>query len=129
MTLIQKAEDSVCAARILTENELYGFAISRAYFSMLYVAQAFLLGEGLLVPKPEMVIEKFVGYFIRPRRLPADYHRYLVEAHDKRRIADYETEPNFTQAAALEHIHHAQAFLDLAATHLGKLVAKTYCEC
>jgi uncharacterized protein (UPF0332 family) len=129
MTFIHKAEDSLRAARILVENGLYGFAISRAYFSMLYVAQAFLLGEGLLVPKPEMVIEKFEGYFIRPRRLPAVYHQYLMNAHDKRHIADYDTEPEFTQTDALEHINHAQAFLALAATYLGKLATKGYCEC
>ncbi len=42
--LLNKAKDSLNAAGLLTEKDFYDFAISRAYYSMYYIAEAFLLG-------------------------------------------------------------------------------------
>ncbi|MEW6378168.1 MAG: HEPN domain-containing protein [bacterium] len=45
--LLQKSQESLRAARLLAEQGFYDFAVSRAYYAMFYVAEAFLLGEGL----------------------------------------------------------------------------------
>jgi uncharacterized protein (UPF0332 family) len=45
--LLKKAKNSLDAARLLVERGFYDFAVSRAYYAMFYVAEAFLLGEGL----------------------------------------------------------------------------------
>jgi len=41
--LLDKAERSLSAARLLLDQEHHDFAISRAYYAMFYVLRAFLL--------------------------------------------------------------------------------------
>lgn len=36
--LLQKAKDSLRAAQLLADQDLYDFAVSRAYYAMFYVA-------------------------------------------------------------------------------------------
>lgn len=43
-----KARDSVHAARLLRSDNLYDFAISRAYYTMFYIAQAFLESDSAI---------------------------------------------------------------------------------
>ena len=45
--LITKAVDSVRAAELLARDGYYGFAVSRAYYAMFYIAEAMLLEHGL----------------------------------------------------------------------------------
>jgi uncharacterized protein (UPF0332 family) len=49
--LLLKAGESIEAAKILMREGFGGFAASRAYYSMFYVAQSFLEGEGLSFSK------------------------------------------------------------------------------
>ena len=41
--LVQKAQDSLRAAKLLEAEGLADFAVSRAYYAMFYIAEAFLL--------------------------------------------------------------------------------------
>ena len=42
-----RAEASIEAARLLASGRFHNFAVSRAYYAMLYAAEALLLEEGL----------------------------------------------------------------------------------
>ena len=44
--LLVQARDSLAAARILDAQRYHGFAASRAYYTMFYVAEALLLVNG-----------------------------------------------------------------------------------
>jgi uncharacterized protein (UPF0332 family) len=112
--LIAKAQDSLKAARILANQELYDFAISRAYYTMFYIAEAFLLSEGLSFNKHSAVIAKFGEYFARTNRVSNFYHRYLIQAQQSRILADYDASINATEEEALEQIFRAEQFVDLA---------------
>jgi len=49
--LLQKAQDSIRAAKLLSEDGLYDISVSRTYYAMFYVAEAFLeLAEKMLAP-------------------------------------------------------------------------------
>ena len=48
-TLLVRAEASIEAARLLASGRFHNFAVSRAYYAMLYAAEALLLEEGLAV--------------------------------------------------------------------------------
>lgn len=78
--LIEEARDSVEAAEILLQNLYPGYAASRAYYAMFYLAQAFLEGEGLAFSRHSAVIAAFGQHFARTGRVPAHYHKYLIEA-------------------------------------------------
>ena len=47
--LLVRAEASIEAARLLARGRFHNFAVSRAYYAMLYAAEALLLEEGLAV--------------------------------------------------------------------------------
>jgi uncharacterized protein (UPF0332 family) len=60
IALLRKAAESLRAAELLATNELFDFAASRAYYTMFYVAEAFLLNEGLTFSSHAAVISAFV---------------------------------------------------------------------
>ncbi|MEL6469893.1 MAG: HEPN domain-containing protein [Cyanobacteria bacterium J06623_4] len=112
--LVEKARESLKAAKILSDESMYGFATSRAYYSMFYIAQAFLLGEGLTFSSHAAVISSFGKTFAKTQRLPSKYHRYLIDAAQVRTDSDYSTARTITAGEAFENISHAEEFIKLA---------------
>jgi uncharacterized protein (UPF0332 family) len=112
--LLKKARDSLRAAGLLADQGMPDFAVSRAYYSILYVAQAFLLGKNLAFSKHSAVIAAFGQHFAKTGIVPAEFHRYLIECEHSRTVADYDTGPGLSAAHAREQIEHAEAFLKLA---------------
>lgn len=105
--LIEKADRSLQAARELNATGFAEFAVSRAYYSMFYIATAFLEGEGLAYSRHSAVIAAFGEQFARPRRIPPEYHRYLIDAERSRLRGDYNTDPNITTDEADQLIERA----------------------
>lgn len=116
--LFRKAQASLRGAKLLAEEELFDFAVSRAYYSMFYVAQAFLLGQGLSFSSHAAVISAFGREIARPGLVPVAFHRYLIDAQDLRSSADYNPDSGLAKADAVEQIALAQQFLDLAIQRL-----------
>jgi len=81
---IQKAQDSLRAARLLRENDLIDFAASRAYYAMFYVAEAFLIGRGLKFQKHGSLIAAFGQHFVKTGLIPAHFHQNLIKSYNKR---------------------------------------------
>jgi uncharacterized protein (UPF0332 family) len=117
--LLRKAGESLRAAQLLATNELLDFAASRAYYTMFYVAEAFLLNEGLTFSSHAAVISAFGRDFARTGRVPVEFHRYLIDAQDLRNQGDYDIDSAITESEANELISHAQQFLELAKRLLG----------
>ena len=115
--LINKARDSLKAARLLANEKLYDFAVSRAYYTMFYIAEAFLLGENLSFSKHSPVISKFGEYFARTGRIPPEFHRHLIQAEQSRIKADYDATSKATETEATEQIDRAEEFITLAENH------------
>ena len=88
--LLQKSQENILAAKLLSEKGLYDIAVSRAYYSMFYLAEAFLIGENLSFSKHAGVISKFGEIFARTGRVPTEFHRYLIQAQQSRTFADYD---------------------------------------
>jgi len=117
--LLRKAGESLRAAQLLATNELLDFAASRAYYTMFYVAEAFLLNKGLTFSSHAAVISAFGRDFARTGRVPVEFHRYLIDAQDLRNQGDYDIDSAITESEANELIGHAQQFLELAERLLG----------
>lgn len=119
--LLQKAQASLKAARLLADQALYDFAASRAYYTMFYVAEAFLLEEGLAFSKHAAVIATFGRRFAKTGRVPQEFHRYLIDGQDSRNVGDYDIRPGISEDEAAEQITHAEQFLELAERLIGPL--------
>jgi len=121
VALLSKTQDSIRGAKLLADAGLYDFAVSRAYYAMFYVAETFLLGQGLSFSRHSAVIVVFGERFAKPGIVPVEFHRYLIEGQDKRNVGDYQIGPGLTEVEAVEQIARAEQFLALAERLLGPL--------
>ncbi len=119
--LLQKARASLQAARLLASKGFYDFAVSRTYYTMFYVAEAFLLGDGLAFSKHSAVIAAFGQRYAKTGKVPQEYHRYLIEGAGSRNIGDYDITSTLSKDEAAEQMGHAEKFLELAEKHLGAI--------
>jgi uncharacterized protein (UPF0332 family) len=112
---VNKAEESLQAAQLLAGQGFYNFAVSRAYYTMFYIASAFLLSKGLSFSSHAGVISAFGQQFARTGLVPSEFHRYLIEGQDNRNIGDYDViGPGITETQALEQLTRAAQFIELA---------------
>jgi uncharacterized protein (UPF0332 family) len=116
--LLEKSRESLQAAQLLVDNNLSALAAARAYYVMFYIAEAFLLGEDLTFSSHSAVIAAFGRVFAKTKRLPVDYHRYLINAQEKRIEADYNLNPNITSKEAQRIIDEAKNMLDFAKNNI-----------
>jgi uncharacterized protein (UPF0332 family) len=112
--LLEKAQESLSAAELLASREYYDFAASRAYYSMFYLAEAFLLGEGSAFSKHSSVIASFGQWFAKTGLVPPQFHRYLIEAADSRNVGDYDLGQGLSKQDVELQINRAKEFLVLA---------------
>lgn len=87
--LINKAKESLLASQILADNELYNFAGARAYYTMFYIAEAFLWAKSMSFSSHSAVISAFGREIAKKGIVPKEFHRYLIDAQDKRTQGDY----------------------------------------
>lgn len=119
--LLQAARASVGAARLLLDGGFFGFSASRSYYAMFHVAQSFLEGIELAFSKHSATIAGFAQHFCQTGKVPAAFHRYLLDAHAVRHDGDYGPWDAVTKTMAEETLAHAEAFLDLAVRLIGPL--------
>ena len=112
--LVEQARESVSAARLLQQAGHHGFAASRAYYAMFYVAEALLLGKGLTFSKHSAVHAAFGEHFVKTGVVKADFHRALIRAMAVRHVGDYGGPDSVTPEEAEEQLKRAQDFLSLA---------------
>ncbi len=120
-SLIRKAHKSLQAAKLLLSNGMPDFAASRAYYTMFYVASAFLLGKGLSFSKHGSLIAAFGQHLVKIGEIDAKFHRRLIDAQDNRIIGDYSSTSSLTKTEAATIISQAEEFLVLAEQRLGAL--------
>jgi uncharacterized protein (UPF0332 family) len=117
--LVVQARDSLEAARLLLEAGYPGFAASRAYYSMFYVAEAVLLGKDLSFSKHGAVHAAFGEHFVKTGIVDASYHRYLIRAMAVRQAGDYAGPESVTADEARKQIARAEQFVAMAEEFLG----------
>ena len=118
--LLKMAIDSIRGARLLFNDELYGFSVSRAYYSMFYLVSAVLLTKDMNFSKHQAVVAAFGQHFIKTGIFKHKFHQYLVEAFEQRQIGDYEPMEEITKETAQKNIDRAEEFLVAVRVYLEK---------
>lgn len=111
--LLRKAKDSLQAAILLNQEGYPDFSASRAYYAMLYIAEALLLKKGLSLSSHAAVIAAFGKEFAKTGKIDVKFHRYLIDAQDFRNEGDYGVGPGVSREQADELIGWAKEFLNL----------------
>jgi len=118
--LVAKAKRFLNSAQSLLglgDNES---CVSRAYYAMFYVAEALLSEKGLRFRKHGGVHGAFGEHFAKTSELDPKYHRWLLEAFNKRITADYGVEAVVTPEEAGQLIEQAREFLQEAERYLSR---------
>ena len=119
--LIQKARESLSAARLLQGRSYYEFAAARAYYAMFYVAEACLLSRGLSFSSHSAVIAAFGQHFAKTNVLPPDLHRALIRGMEVRQLGDYDSPGRVTEEECAEQITRADRFIQIGEDYLNRL--------
>lgn len=117
--LLDKASRAVEAAQTLLRDGNADFAASRAYYAMFYVAEALLNEKGLHFRKHGGVHAAFGEQFAKSRLLDPKFHRWLLDAFDKRIQGDYGVEAIVTLDDVTQMIQQARDFLQEARHYLA----------
>jgi len=112
--LLEKAGRAMRAAEILLSGGDADFAAGRAYYAMFYVAEALLHERDLRSRKHSGVHALFGSTFAKPGLMDPKFHRWLLDAFDKRLLADYGIEAALTHDDAEWMIAQAREFLEAA---------------
>ena len=87
--LLEKARHAIRAAEILFREDESDSAAGRAYYAMFYTASALLAENSLHLAKHSGVHALFGEHFARPGRINPKFHRFILDAFDRRIQADY----------------------------------------
>ena len=107
---LDKAQRAVNAAVRLNDDDPE-FAMGRAYYAMFYAAEALFVEKGQRFRKHGAVHAAFGEQFVKSGVLDAKFHRWLLDAFDKRIQADYGVDVALTREDAAATIAQAAEFL------------------
>lgn len=107
----RRAKQSLRAAELLTRDECYPDAISRAYYAILHAAKAALFVHGVVVESHAAVRRMFGLHLIRSKEIEPEWSAYLVESLDDRLAADYDAEVSFSRKDAKQECRRTREFL------------------
>ncbi len=109
--LISKAVESLEAAKLLQDNQYFDYAVSRAYYTMFYLAEALLEEEAKNFSSHAAVISAFGRDFAKLGKVPREFHRFLIDAQSLRQTGDYGKFQAISEYQANQQIEHAEQFL------------------
>lgn len=116
--LLKKAKESIRAAELLNRQGFHDYSASRAYYAMLYIAQALLLSEDLSYSSHSAVQSAFGREFAKPGKLERKFHRWLIDAQDYRNQGDYGIQTHLNIETADKLCEWAHEFLASAQVYL-----------
>jgi len=118
--LIEKAKESLDAAKSLFDNGFYDFSVGRSYYAMFYTAEAVLLTKNLAFSKHSAVIAAFGKEFVKPAILPKKLREYMVSAFDMRQLGDYGAPGSVSEARAQSLIEETKEVIETIEGYLTR---------
>ena len=109
---LERAMQSIQAARQLTSGGYNDFAASRAYYAAFYAATAVLLSEGLDLSKHSAVIASIHQRFVKTGRLDIEHGKALNWLFELRGVGDYGGTAHVSRQEVEQAIEAAEKFLE-----------------
>ena len=109
---LERAEQSIQAARQLASSSFYDFAASRAYYAAFYAATAVLLHEGLEFSKHSAVIALIHQRFVKTGKLDKEQGKALNWLFELRSVGDYGGTAHVSRQEVEQAIEAAEKFLE-----------------
>jgi uncharacterized protein (UPF0332 family) len=108
---LERAEQSIQAARQLASGGYYDFAASRAYYAAFYAATAVLLSEELEFSKHSAVIASIHQRYVKTGKLSKEQGKSLNWLFELRNVGDYGGTAHVSRSQVEQAIQAAEGFL------------------
>ena len=109
---LERAVQSIQAARDLASTGYYDFAASRAYYGAFYAATAVLLSEGLESSKHSGVIAQIHQRLVKTGKLSKERGKDLNWLFELRGVGDYGGVAHVSRQQAEQAVEAAARFVD-----------------
>jgi uncharacterized protein (UPF0332 family) len=109
---LKRGDDSIQAAKELSDSGFHDFAASRAYYGAFYGATALLLNEGLDFSKHSGVIASIHQRFVKTGKLQKEQGKDLNWLFEIRNVGDYGSTAHVSPEQAKRAVQAAEKFLE-----------------
>lgn len=116
---LERAWESLEAARTLVEAEHFDDATSRAYYATFYAATAALLAEGVRFSKHVGVLNGVNLHFVKAGRLDSDLGRELSWLFELRLVGDYGETRHVEESEAKRALKTAERLVEALGRFAG----------
>ena len=118
--LLNLADESHEAAKVLIEKGIIRFSAAQSYYTIFYLAQAMLLSKGLTFSSHSAVVAAYGKEFARTGLLNPKYHRYIIDSQERRQTGHYGAENDkVTDEEAFESFQWAGEFMQTVKEYFG----------
>jgi len=117
--LLDYADESHKAAKVLIDSGFIGFSAAQSYYTMFYLTQALLLSKALKFSSHSAVIAAYGKEFSKTKLLDPKFHRHLIVAEERREDGHYGASENVSDEDALESFAWAEEFMQAVKEYLG----------
>ena len=108
---LERAEQSIQAAKEMADSGFYDFVASRAYYAAFYAATAVLLAEGMEFTKHSGVIASVHQRLVKTGKIDKEQGKELNWLFELRNVGDYGVTIHVSQQDAEKAIRVADSFL------------------
>jgi len=116
-----RAQESHEVAKVLLDKKFFGFSAAQSYYTMFYLVEALLLSKELKFSSHSATIATFGKEFAKTKLLDPKFHRYLIDAQDRREVGHYgNASEAVTPEDALESYQWADEFIQVIKEYLSK---------
>jgi uncharacterized protein (UPF0332 family) len=118
---MERARRDLQATESNLEQGFYEVALSRAYYSMFYAANALLSSKGIARSKHSGVVSAFGEYFVKAGIIESAYAKMFGQAFDSRLDSDYDVIFAADRELAEAAQNDAKRFVERAEQYLQQL--------
>ena len=117
---IERANESMKAADLLSKHGFTADAVARLYYSLLYTVRAVLLTKGLEPKSHEGALRLFALHFVREGTFEPEDSHVFSRMMKYRQEADYNPSYMFTPEDFIEFRKEAEMLIQKMTSHLKK---------
>ena len=117
--LVERAEDSHQAAKVLLDGGFSNFSAAQSYYTMFYLTEALLHSKGLQFSSHSALMAAYGKEFAKTSILDPKFHWRLIIAEERRETGHYGEESGVTDEEARESYEWAEEFMQAVKEYLG----------
>ena len=116
--LLERAEESHAAAKVLLEGKLANYSAAQSYYTMFYLAEALLYSKNLRFSSHSAVLAAYGKEFSKTKILDPKFHHNILVAEKRRETGHYGIEKEVSIEEAKESFEWAEEFIEAVKKYL-----------